>query len=50
MARSSAASHSIPNPILYQLKRDGTLDDPKKFAAWLNDNENRFFRTDWSRI
>lgn len=36
---------SIPLTIYYDLKRRGVTDDPKKLKAWLNDPENRFFRT-----
>lgn len=36
---------SIPNVILVELKKNGILNDQKAFKRWLNDPENRFFRT-----
>ena len=36
---------SIPLPIYYELKRKGIADDPKALAKWLNDADNRVFRT-----
>ena len=36
---------SIPLPIYYELKRKGIVDDPKALARWLNDADNRVFRT-----
>ena len=36
---------SIPLSILEQLRRDGTLADPERFKKWLNDPDNRMFRT-----
>ena len=36
---------SIPLPIYYELKRKGIVDDPKALAKWLNDADNRVFRT-----
>lgn len=35
----------IPLVILAKLRKDGTLADPKKFKAWLNERDNRVFRT-----
>jgi hypothetical protein len=40
----------IPDTILLQLKRDGILDDQKKFRAWLNDRDNKVFRTRPGRV
>jgi hypothetical protein len=31
--------------VYYDLKRRGIADDPKKFKQWLNDRDNRVFRT-----
>jgi|TARA_R110000868_G_scaffold51834_5_gene163992 hypothetical protein len=41
---------SIPMPLYYRLKRDGIADDPKRMKAWLNDADNRFFRTRPGRV
>ena len=35
----------IPNTIFFQLQKQGIVDDPKAFARWLNDPDNRVFRT-----
>lgn len=36
---------SIPMNVFMDLKRKGIVDDPKAFRAWLNDRDNRVFRT-----
>jgi hypothetical protein len=36
---------SIPTSIYYKLKREGIIDDKKKFRAWLRDRDNLAFRT-----
>lgn len=36
---------SIPMSLFHKLKREGILDDQAAFRRWLNDPENRFFRT-----
>jgi len=36
---------SIPMAIFYDLKRKGILDDPAAMKKWLNDSDNRVFRT-----
>lgn len=36
---------SIPLSIYYDLKRRGITDDPKAMKRWLNDPDNRAFRT-----
>jgi len=36
---------SIPIGLYWQLKRQGVIDDPKEFARWLNQSENKVFRT-----
>lgn len=41
---------SIPLNVYYDLKRRGILDDPKRLKAWLNDPDNRFFRTKLGRV
>lgn len=41
---------SIPMPLYSRLKRDGIVDDPKKMKAWINDPDNRFFRTRPGRV
>jgi hypothetical protein len=35
----------IPMPILMELERKGITRDQKAFKAWLNDPDNRVFRT-----
>ncbi len=41
---------SIPIVVWEGLLRDGTADDPKKLKRWLNDPDNRAFRTMLGRI
>jgi hypothetical protein len=41
---------SIPMTIYYDLKKKGILDDQVKLSAWLNDPDNRAFRTRVSRV
>lgn len=36
---------SLPAVIVAQLKKDGILDDPARLRKWLNDSDNRPFRT-----
>ena len=36
---------NIPLVVWADLKRRGIMDDEKKLSAWLNDPENRMFRT-----
>jgi len=36
---------SIPLSVYYDLKRRGIADDPKAMKKWLNDPDNRAFRT-----
>ena len=36
---------SIPMTVYYDLKQKGIVDDPKAFKKWLNDPDNKFFRT-----
>ena len=36
---------SIPLSVYYELKRKGIADDPKALRKWLNDRDNRVFRT-----
>lgn len=36
---------SIPMPLYMQLKMQGIVDDERAFKRWLNDRDNRFFRT-----
>lgn len=35
----------IPLNLFYELKAKGIIDDDAAFRRWLNDSENRFFRT-----
>ena len=36
---------SLPMTVFMDLKKKGILDDSKAFKRWLNDPDNRFFRT-----
>lgn len=36
---------SIPLSVYYELKAKGIVDDPAAMKRWLNDADNRFFRT-----
>tara|TARA_B100000131_G_scaffold188739_2_gene181661 strand:+ start:486 stop:815 length:330 start_codon:yes stop_codon:yes gene_type:complete len=41
---------SLPLSIYYDLKQQGILDDKKRFTKWLNDPDNKYFRTRGGRI
>jgi len=41
---------SIPISLYYDLKAKGIADDPARMKAWLNDPDNRFFRTRPGRV
>lgn len=41
---------TIPLHILFDLKKKGILDDETAFKRWLNDPDNRFFRTRPGRV
>ena len=41
---------SIPLSLLHQLDQQGITKDKKRFKAWLNDPDNRAFRTRGGRI
>lgn len=41
---------SIPMPIYQKLRERGITRDPKAFKAWLNDPDNRAFRTSPGRV
>jgi len=43
--RQDVTVASIPLNVYYDLKQKGIIDDAKAFKRWLNDSENRFFRT-----
>ena len=36
---------SIPIVLALQLEKDGTMADPKRYTAWLNDSDNQVFRS-----
>ena len=36
---------SLPLTVYYELKRQGIADDPKAMRKWLNDSDQRVFRT-----
>ena len=36
---------SLPMTVFMDMKKKGILDDSKAFKRWLNDPDNRFFRT-----
>jgi hypothetical protein len=40
----------IPIDLFFKLKKQGVTDDPAKFKRWLNDSENRYFRTRPGRV
>lgn len=40
----------IPLTLWFELRQKGILQDKKKLKAWLNDSENRFFRTNGERV
>jgi hypothetical protein len=40
----------IPLTLWFDLRKRGILQDKKKLKAWLNDSENRFFRTNSERV
>ena len=40
----------IPNSIYYDLKRKGVASDPAAMKKWLNERDNRVFRTRPGRI
>lgn len=41
---------SLPLTVMLDLQRRGILDDQKAFRKWLNDPENRHFRTRPGRV
>lgn len=41
---------SLPLVVYFQLKRDGILDDQRRLKKWLNDPDNKYFRTRPGRI
>ena len=41
---------SIPMTLFYDLKKQGIIDDPARLKAWLNNPDNRFFRTRPGRV
>jgi hypothetical protein len=41
---------SLPLVVFFELKRKGILDDQKAFRKWLNDSDNRYFRTRPGRV
>lgn len=41
---------SIPLNVYYDLKQKGIVDDPVAMKKWLNDPDNRFFRTRPGRV
>jgi len=41
---------SIPMTLYMTLKRQGVIDDPVALKRWLNDPENRYFRTKPGRV
>ena len=41
---------SIPLSVYYDLKAKGIVDDPKAMKKWLNDPDNKYFRTREGKI
>lgn len=40
----------IPNIVLWELRKKGILDDETEMKKWLNDPENKVFRTREGRV
>ena len=40
----------IPNILLWEMKKKGILDDEKEMKKWLNDPDNKVFRTREGRV
>lgn len=40
----------LPLHVWMELKTKGIIDDKKRFRAWLNDSDNRYFRTKLGRV
>jgi len=41
---------SIPNVVAYDLMKKGIWNDPVAMKKWLNDPDNRYFRTSEGRV
>jgi hypothetical protein len=41
---------SIPIVLYFKLKKEGIIDDPARLKRWLNDSDNRVFRTRPGRV
>lgn len=41
---------SLPMTLWVKLKQEGILDDAKAFKRWLNDPDNRYFKTHEGRV
>ena len=41
---------TIPNVVMQELRKQGITSDPDRFKAWLNDPENRMFRTRGGKV
>lgn len=41
---------SIPLSKYFELKAEGIIDDPDRLTRWLNDPDNRYFRTRPGRV
>lgn len=41
---------SIPMTLFYRLKQQGIIDDPAAMKKWLNDPDNKLFRTRPGRV
>lgn len=41
---------SIPMVLYHELQKQGIIDDEKRLKKWLNDPDNRFFRTRGGRV
>lgn len=41
---------SIPASVVQDLRQRGILQDPERLRAWLNDSDNRVFRTRPGRV
>lgn len=54
--RDTVRVASIPTPLYFELKEKGIIEDPRqdpkqrKFMRWLDDPENRYFRTNLGKL
>lgn len=49
-SRDMKRAATIPVALYWELKREGIIDDPVAMKKWLNDGDNRKWRTSEGRI